>query len=80
MNNQISRQTYKQLKNTWLSDRNKEDFFVQYAVRGPMVCPSQGLRSDLPIDYPISGPVKEPSPLNTRWKYALPWPGIDGIL
>ena len=73
--------TYKQLKNTWTNlSLNKEKFFVSYAVRGPMINRDLGLRSGLPVNHPISGPVKEPSPLNTRWMYEKPWPSIQGIL
>jgi hypothetical protein len=63
---------YRTLKTAWVSEDEK--FFVSYAVRGPMVVPELGLRQDLPVDHPISGPVHEPSPLNTRWKYELPMP------
>jgi hypothetical protein len=55
-------------KDTWVTP--KEHFFVAYAVGGPMVVPSQGLRAGLPVDHPLpNSPVKEPSPLNTRWIY-----------
>jgi hypothetical protein len=60
---------YSKLKHTY-----REDFFVSYAVRGPEVLP--GVRQDMPILTPISGPVTEPSPLNTRWKYI---PEIDKV-
>jgi len=60
---------YVKLKHTWIP---KERFFVSYAVRGPITSPEYGLRQDMPVNHPISGPVREPSPLNTRWKYELP--------
>lgn len=62
---------YKTLRN--YCGENKENFFVSYALRGPMVVPSMGLESGLPLLIPIEGPVKEPSVLNTRWKYSLPY-------
>ena len=70
---------YAQLKDTWVSF--KENFFVAYAVDGPMASLSHGTRYGLPVDYPlVNSPVKEPSPLNNRWQYNPPWPGITGIL
>jgi hypothetical protein len=36
------------------------------SVRGPMANRELGLRYDLPIRHPISGPVKQPSPLNSQ--------------
>jgi len=71
---------YQQLKHTWSGVDVNENFFVSYAVRGPMVNPSEGLRAGLPVDHPISGPVPEPSPLNTRWKYSPPMPCCVGVL
>ena len=71
--------SYKLLKNTWVVDKIQEKFFVSYAVRGPMVVPSLGLRMDMPVNYPICGPVSEPSPLNNRWVYSLPEPTL-GVL
>jgi hypothetical protein len=66
---------YKTLGNYWLCDEEKkENYFVAYAVRGPMMVPSMGLEAGLPVDHPIPGPVSEPSILNTRWKYSRPWP------
>lgn len=72
---------YKHIDNSWKNiyknmNNSKEQFFVSYAVRGPMVVPSYGLELDLPVNHPISGPVREPSPLNTRWKYD---PGFSGL-
>lgn len=60
----MNKNTYSTLGNTWTN--NKENFYVSYAVRGPIVVPNMGLRQDLPVNHPISGPVKEPSPLNNR--------------
>lgn len=71
--------TYKTLKNTWTWGTPKEDFFVTYAIRGPMILP--GLRAGLPIDTPLcNSPVREPSPLNTRWRYNLPNQELSAIL
>ena len=48
----------------------KENFFVSYAVKGNMVNSFSGVRADMPSNLPMcNSPVKEPSPLNTRWKY-----------
>ena len=52
-----------------MEHQQSERFFVSYAVRGPIQNPNLGLRADIPVDHPISGPVPEPSPINTRWKY-----------
>jgi len=57
--------THKNFKNAY----HKENFFVSYAVRGPMIEPEIGVRQDMPVLHPIKGPVKEPSPLNTRYMY-----------
>jgi hypothetical protein len=62
---------YRTLKNY---NSVKENFFVSYAVRGPMVIPSMGLEAGLPCNHPIPGPVSEPSPLNNRCMYSKPWP------
>jgi hypothetical protein len=76
MNNRKNPRGYKVIRNTWL--KPKESFFVSYAIRGPIVNPSQGLRAGLPVNYPlVNSPVKEPSPLNTRWQYN---PYFDGVL
>jgi len=58
----------------------KEQFFVGYAVNGPIVDKKHGGRLGLPETHPISGPVKEPSPLNNRWMYEQEKIKIDGIL
>ena len=60
---------YKLLKNTWIYPNNIEYFFVAYAVDGPIIDPKFGIRAGIPVDHPISGPVSEPSPLNTRYLY-----------
>lgn len=52
----------------------KENFFVSYAVRGSIVNPNMGLRGGTPVDYPLCGPVKEPSPLNNRCEYSKSCP------
>lgn len=79
MNRRKNPTQYKRVKNTW-TNNTKERFFISYAVEGPMIDPSQGLRSQLPVDHPIRGPVKEPSPLNTRWRYSLPDLPLQQIL
>ena len=71
-----TKENYKQLKNAYV----KEKFFVSYAVNGPMVNPEEGVRAGMPVNHPISGPVHEPSHLNTRWEYELPNIPIEGIL
>jgi len=75
---------YKTLKNTWVESCVKsgvEGFFISYAVEGAITDSSRGVRAGLPIDYPIvNSPVKEPSPLNTRWIYNKPDVSISGIL
>lgn len=70
---------YVALKDTWKSSI-VENFFISYAVEGPMINPSMGVRAGLPVDTPISGPVREPGPLNTRWIYNKPNYNIVGIL
>ena len=56
---------YKNLKSAYA----KENFFVSYAVNGPIIDPAMGIRQGMPDLYPIEGPVKEPSPLNNRYIY-----------
>ncbi len=58
----------------------KEDFFTAYALRGAMVDKPEAGRAGLPVIHPISGPVSEPSPLNTRWQYDPQNTSITGIL
>ena len=71
------KETYKKLKDTY----SKENFFVSYAVNGPIIDKSEGLRAGLPTDFPLkNSPVKEPSPLNNRWIYNKPEMNISGIL
>lgn len=68
MNRRKNPTQYRVSRDTWTALGEK--FFVAYAVDGPMVDPSQGLRAGLPVDHPLwNSPVKEPSPLNTRWEY-----------
>ena len=65
---------YSRLKHTWGSSL-QENFFVSYAVRGPMVDPENGLRAGMPVNHPLcNSPVIEPSILNTRWMYSPPIP------
>jgi len=61
--------TYKKLKNTWTNDSIRENWFLSYAVRGPMIIPEMGLEQDMPVNHPITGPVREPSPLNVGCKF-----------
>ena len=72
----------KLLENTWTCPiNNTENFFVTYALNGSIADPSEGTRYGIPTDYPLkNSPVKEPSPLNTRWKYNLPNERDVGIL
>ena len=58
----------------------KEDFFTAYALRGAMIDKPEAGRAGLPVIHPISGPVSEPSPLNTRWQYDPQNISIAGIL
>ena len=58
----------------------KENFFVRYALRGPIVVRSLGLRQGLPRDTPLSGPVREPSPLNNRYLWNPAPPPLTGII
>lgn len=60
---------YKILKNTWTNDSMRENYFVSYAVRGPMVVPEMGLEQGMPVNHPTPGPVREPSPLNVGCKF-----------
>ena len=65
---------YEKLGNTWSISKGKENFFVNYAARGPMVVKPLGLRAGMPVNHPIGGPVHLPSPLNTRWEFVPPDP------
>ena len=61
----MRRNNYSTLKNTY-----KENFFVSYAVKGPMVDKEDGVRMDMPLIGPLpNNPVKEPSPLNSEYVY-----------
>jgi hypothetical protein len=61
---------YKPFKEAYEPESPKEKFFVSYAVRGPTN--ALGIQKDMPVNHPISGQVKEPSPLNTRCMYSAP--------
>lgn len=65
--NSSCRNSYNTLKNTWSG--SKENFFVSYAVRGPVLVPSMGLEAGIPVRHPISGTVQEPSPLNSQYLF-----------
>lgn len=69
---------YHTFHQTWTNPMSKEKFFVSYAVRGPTVLPQYALQQDMPVNHPICGPVKEPSPLNTRYQYS-PTEPCNGI-
>jgi len=72
---------YYKLKNAYINQNTKENFFIAYAVNGPIVNPHEGGRAGLPVDTPLlDSPVTGPSPLNNRWRYRLPYTGIEGIL
>lgn len=58
----------------------KENFFTAYALRGAIIDKPEAGRAGLPVIHPISGPVSEPSPLNTRWQYDPQNISIAGIL
>ena len=66
------RGTYSTFENYWSyrEDITKENYFVSYAIRGPIIVPNMGLEAGLPVNHPIQGPVSEPSPLNNRWQYS----------
>ena len=77
----LSRYNYSTLATAWTHNTKlREDFFIGYAVEGPMVDPSYGQRAGLPVDTPIPGPVHEPSPLNNRWVFNPPDVNIQSIL
>ena len=53
----------------------REDYFVSYAVNGPMVIPQMGLRAGMPIYGPeVNSPVSQPSSMNSPyyWLNSLP--------
>ena len=60
------KETYKKLKDTY----SKEYFFVSYAVNGPIIDKSEGIRTGLPTNFP----------LQNRWIYNKPEMNISGIL
>lgn len=63
---------YATLSTSWspFPSFTKENFFVSYALNGPMIVPSEGIQGGIPVDHPIDAPTIEPSLLNTRCKYA----------
>jgi hypothetical protein len=64
------RYNYASLSTSWAVPGGPESFLVAYAVKGQIQDPSEGLRAGLPSLYPLEdSPVREPSPLNTRWQY-----------
>ena len=69
------KKTYYKLDDAYI----KENFFMSYAVNGSLINPEEGIRAGEPILHPINGPVKEPSPLNTRWQFDFNKSG-EGIL
>jgi len=71
---------YQLLAHTWTVSGKKENFFVSYAVRGPMVVPNYGLQQDLTVNHSIKGSIHEPSPLNNRLRYNHLGPPTSGIL
>lgn len=83
---------YSQLQNTYVNkykiqSRNiKEKFLTRSALRGSIVKPADGNpdeigRSGLASIYPMkNSPVELPSPLSTRYEFALPDVPIEGIL
>ena len=71
------RENYSTLENTYI----EKYLFISASVNGPIVDPDKGLRAGLPVRTLISGPVKDPSPLNDNgWAVDLPSVGIEGIL
>jgi hypothetical protein len=59
----------------------EEEFVdISGSVRGPMISPSLGLRSDLPVRHPLYfSPVFQPSPLNSEYIYNTPF-CMTGVL
>jgi hypothetical protein len=49
--------------------KNKENFFVSYAVLGNIIDKETGVRADMPSLYPQTYSPHQPSPLNNRYKY-----------
>lgn len=70
------KRNYSKLKDVY----SKENFFMSYALNGSLTDPENGIRAGLPDNHPIKGPVKEPSPLNTRWIYDTETISPIGIL
>ena len=71
---------YQRLAHTWTVSEKKENFFVSYAVRGPMVVPKYCLQRDLPVNHSIKGTNHESSPLNNRLRYNHIGPPTSDIL
>ena len=81
LNNTWSCQGSKACEESMHNDQDKqlkEQYFVSYAVRGPMVVPSEGIRQGMPCTGPISGPVSDPSPLNNQCWYDV-YDGYAGV-
>jgi hypothetical protein len=57
------KKNYYNIENAYI----KEKFFMTYALNGALIDKENGIRSGQPDLRPIKGPVKEPSPLNTKW-------------
>ncbi len=74
------RQTYKSIKESYKGDTT-EDFFLSYAVRGGMVNPWLGTRSEMREFGPMwNSSVFEPSPLNSKFVYDYARYGPRGAL
>lgn len=56
---------YNNIENAYV----KEKFFMSYALNGALIDKENGVRAGQPVLHPIKGPVKQPSPLNTKWIY-----------
>lgn len=50
----------------------KEDFFVSYAIRGPVRTPAYGIRGEIPFGCPIHGPVIHYDHINSQYLYYYP--------
>jgi hypothetical protein len=73
-------QIYKSLKESYKGDTT-EDFFLSYAVRGGMVNPWLGTRSEMHAFGPMrNSSVFEPSPLNSKFVYDYARYGPRGAL
>lgn len=72
----MSNSNYYVLKNAYGLEDSEENFFMSYALRGSVIIP--GTRQGMPVRHPISGPVTEPSPLNSEWRKEGPF-SLDGV-